>query len=170
MLPRRQRSWRWAHPKGRRTSCPPGDEDWLKFSLAAGKIYVLETTALSSGADTEMALFAPNGTLIGENDDFGYTRGSRIVLRATAGGIYTARVHHADAGASGPTTNYTVALREGFCVPDALEGAGNNGPGDARPVQFGANVAANFCADPPIAALVTRIGFPSTLSSMASIR
>ena len=136
-------------PQPGRTSCPPGDEDWLKFSLTANKIYVLETTALGTGADTVLALFAPNGALIGENDDFGYTKASRLVLRPTASGAYTARVRHADAGASGPTTNYTVALREGFCLPDALEGAtGNNGPGDARPAQFGATASANFCADP----------------------
>ena len=102
---------------------------------------------MGAGADTVLALYAPNDVNRRERRLRVHAR-FPVVLPATAGGVYTARVRHADAGASGPTTNYTVALREGFCVPDTLEGAGNNGPGDARPVEFGATVAANFCADP----------------------
>lgn len=49
--------------------CPAGDTDWLVFSAVAGEGYRLETSQLSGGADTTIALFEPDAqTLIASND------------------------------------------------------------------------------------------------------
>lgn len=130
--------------------CPAGDQDWFKLALDAGKTYVLQTSDLAFAADTILTLFAPDGaTQLGENDDYGYVSGSRLTFTPQTAGDYFARVRHAKAAANGPNTQYTFTVREGFCQPDAQEGAqGNNGPGDAASLAPNATPQANnFCAD-----------------------
>jgi hypothetical protein len=130
--------------------CPASDEDWVKFSAQAGKVYVLQTTNLAFAADTVLHLYHTDGTTeLVQNDDYGYTSGSRIVWEAPADGIYFAKVRHANPVASGPNTQYDLVISEGVCAPDPFEGdTGNNGPGDAPLMPTtGVSQTHNFCAD-----------------------
>ena len=46
------------------------DEDWARFPAQAGVSYLVETSMLGYGADTQLAIFGPDGqTLLAENDD-----------------------------------------------------------------------------------------------------
>ncbi len=130
--------------------CPASDEDWVKFSAKKGKVYVLQTTNLAFASDTVLHLYDTDGTTeLAQNDDYGYTSGSRIVWEAPADGLYFAKVRHANPVASGPNTQYDLAVQEGVCAPDSFEGgAGNNGPGDAPLVATnGVSQTHTFCAD-----------------------
>jgi hypothetical protein len=138
-------------PQTAHNFCPSSDEDWVKFSVEANKTYVLQTENLGSASDTVLTLFAADGTTqIAENDDYNYVDASRIVWKPTAGGIHYARVRHHNIIANGANTQYDIALREGFCLPDTQEGAlGDNGPGDAISIPpNGSTQAHTFCADP----------------------
>lgn len=135
----------------RHNFCPAGDEDWMKFSAQAGKIYVLETSNLALASDTLLTLYDTNGvTQLAQNDDYGYTSASRVVWQAPKNGTYYARVRHVNAIASGPNTEYDFSIQQGFCAPDTLESSGNdNGPSKAPIIPItGAKQGHNFCADP----------------------
>lgn len=130
--------------------CPASDEDWVKFSAEKGNVYVLQTTNLAFAADTVLHLYNTDGTTqLAQNDDYGYTSGSRIVWEAPEDGVYFASVHHANPVASGPNTQYDLVIAEGVCASDPFEGdTGNNGPGDAPLMPTtGISQTHNFCAD-----------------------
>ena len=130
--------------------CPAGDEDWAKVALQKGKIYVISTANLGSAADTVIFLRDGAGTLIASNDDYGYTKASRIVFEPTTPGDYFIMARHQDSTASGPDTGFDLRVEEGVCNPDDQEGAtGDNGPGDAGSINLdGTPQPFNFCADP----------------------
>lgn len=131
--------------------CPASDEDWVRFSAVQGKVYVLQTLNLAFAADTVLHLYHTDGTTeLAQNDDYGYTSGSRIVWEAPADGVYYAKVRHANPVASGPNTQYDLLIQEGVCAPDAQEGSeGDNGPGDATVMPAGGVTQTHtFCADP----------------------
>ena len=67
---------------------PAGDSDWTRFDAVLGGIYVFETRNLPCGSDTEMRLWASNGsTLLAQNDDRSPTDlSSRISWVATLSG------------------------------------------------------------------------------------
>jgi hypothetical protein len=131
-------------------ACPASDEDWVKFTAQTGKVYVLQTLNLAAAADTVLHLYNIDGSSqLAQNDDYGYTSGSRLVWEAPGDGVYFAKVHHANLVASGPNTQYDFVIQEGVCSPDPFEAnAGNNGPGDAplAPTN-GVSQTHNFCAD-----------------------
>lgn len=129
------------------TSCPAGDQDWVRFAAQAGNIYVIETTNLEHAADTVLSLYDIDGvTELARNDDYGYSRASRIVWQATADGTYKVRVHHNDPNASGNDTRYDLLITSGHCVPDSFEP--DNGPGDAPVLEVNAPPQEhNFCPD-----------------------
>ncbi|MCB0080765.1 MAG: hypothetical protein KDE47_07550, partial [Caldilineaceae bacterium] len=131
--------------------CPASDEDWVKFSAQAGKVYVLRTANLAFAADTLLQLYGTDGTtVISENDDYGYISASRIVWSPTTSGEYYARITHVNPVANGPNTQYDFLINEGYCSPDDQEGStGDNGPGDATLARTdGISQTHNFCADP----------------------
>ena len=68
-----------------------GDQDWFKFAAQAGVRYELRT-ALAGLTDTKLALYAEDGSLIAENDDFGGAYSSRVVWQAGATGPAFAKV------------------------------------------------------------------------------
>lgn len=138
-------------PQTNHNFCPSSDADWVKFNVEANKTYVLQTENPGFAADTVLTLFADDGvTQLAENDDYSYVRASRLVWKPSTNGANFARVRHHNLIANGPNTQYDLALREGFCQPDAQEGAfGDNGPGDAVPMPIDGTIKAyTFCADP----------------------
>lgn len=131
--------------------CPASDEDWVKFSVEADQIYVLQTSNLAFAADTELHLYDTDGTtLLAQNDDYGYVSASRLVWKPATTGVYYARARHVNPVASGPNTRYDISIQEGFCQPDPQDsGDGDNGSGDANPALTDGTIQVyNFCADP----------------------
>jgi hypothetical protein len=131
--------------------CPASDEDWFKFAAEKGRIYVVQTSDLAADADTVLQLYDRDGTtLLGENDDHGYTRASRIVWEAPANSDYFVRVRHHNVAASGKNTSYSLSVQQAVCKPDEFETAdADNGSGDATMLTSSNAVQThNFCADP----------------------
>lgn len=133
-----------------RNFCPAGDQDWVQFELEAGEIYVVKTANLGTASDTVLALYDADGLKLIENDDYDYVKASRIVYQPVASGTYYAMVRHHNPLAAGDDTRYDLTLEQGYCVPDEADAEnGDNGPGDAWPVEIGGTpLERNFCADP----------------------
>jgi hypothetical protein len=72
------------HPETR--SLVTGDRDWFTFRASAGALYVLETSALSAGCDTDLAVYDEHGQLLAANDDVGDAPASRVEFAATSDG------------------------------------------------------------------------------------
>ena len=131
------------------TSCPAGDQDWVKFQAISGTTYMLETSNLGLAADTELGLYGPDGTTqLAYNDDYAVSRlDSRIVWRAPATGTYYARVQQVKSNIAGPNTRYDFSISEGACLPDAYEGtSGDNSALNASPIPLdGSSQTHSFC-------------------------
>ncbi|MBI4318450.1 MAG: pre-peptidase C-terminal domain-containing protein [Chloroflexi bacterium] len=88
-----------------------GDNDWVKFTAAAGTSYVVETSNLGSASDTYMYLYGTVGTtVITYDDDSGPGLGSRIAWTATSPGTYYVRIRHYSSSRYGNDTNYDLAI------------------------------------------------------------
>jgi hypothetical protein len=76
------------------TIYPGGDSDWTRFSGVQGGSYIFETRNLLCGSDTEMLLYAANGTtVLASNDDRSAgDLSSRIAWTATVNGPLYLRV------------------------------------------------------------------------------
>ena len=89
----------------------PGDQDWVKFTAEAGKIYFLTTSALDSSSDTYLYLYDTDGvTLLASNDDYGGTLASQIIWTAPATGTYYILIRHWNPNMGGCGTRYTLTL------------------------------------------------------------
>ncbi|MFN8474916.1 MAG: pre-peptidase C-terminal domain-containing protein [Anaerolineae bacterium] len=128
------------------TSCPAGDQDWVRFPTTQGQRYVIETFELGADADTVLCLFGPdNTTQIACDDDGGGGLASRLRWTAPTTGVYYLRVKHNDPGVSGPTTSYHLAISEGEPL-DAFEP--DNSAAQARPITTdGSPQSHNFTPD-----------------------
>ena len=90
---------------------PAGDEDWVFFEVREGVRYVLETSLLSSGTDTVLALFHEEGALLEEDDDGGQEdRSSRISWLATEDGRLYAQISEFSAR-GGSDFLYDIAVK-----------------------------------------------------------
>lgn len=78
-----------------------GDVDFFRFTGQAGARYRLETETGSANMDTLLAVFAPTGAALGEDDDSGAGYLSRIEVTAASDGTYYARVRHYRANGTG---------------------------------------------------------------------
>jgi len=87
-----------------------GDQDLFRVSLVAGVVYTFELQRSASGglADPYLALFNPQLTLVGEDDDSGGGGNSRLGYTAPATGTYYLAVLNYDAVGTGA---YTIAAR-----------------------------------------------------------
>ena len=106
-----------------------GDADWFKFTAQAGVRYELRT-ALAGLTDTKLALFAADGSLIAENDDFGGTYASRVVWQAGATGSAFARV---TAYSQQQTGAYTLTITGQQIGPDPVPDPGPDPQPDPQP-------------------------------------
>jgi hypothetical protein len=59
-------------PDDRRSICPAGDEDWLKFGAIEGKVYTIDIKEMAQGIDLSLELFDETGQSIAFNDDYFY--------------------------------------------------------------------------------------------------
>lgn len=90
-----------------RTLC---DEDWLWFGADAGRTYRIETSALSGGADTTLAVHHDCGSELAFNDDFpGLGLASRIDWTPSTSAFVDIRVR-SFGNFYGPPQGYTVSV------------------------------------------------------------
>jgi hypothetical protein len=75
-------------PHGRQTGDGSNDFDFYELSAPAGKTLTLKTATPTGPLDTVLLLFAPDGTLLAANDDFGLSLDSQITYNVTAAGTF----------------------------------------------------------------------------------
>jgi hypothetical protein len=75
-------------PHGRQTGDGSNDFDFYKLTAPAGKTLTLKTATPTGPLDTVLLLFAPDGTLLAANDDFGTALDSQITYNVTAAGTF----------------------------------------------------------------------------------
>ncbi len=82
--------------------CANVEAHWSAVYLQGGLTYTIETRRLGSTADTQLAIYDPNGTSVLATDDDGGTMvgASRIVVTATTSATYLVRVSRAKASSS----------------------------------------------------------------------
>jgi len=112
--------------------CPPGDQDWAKFSAVAGVTYTLETLNTGLVGDTVLCLRTADGGRILCDDDAGPGRGSRLVWAPTSSGDYFVSVNDHDPTVAGPDTQYALRVRTRLCDEDS--GEPDSTRGAARPI------------------------------------
>ncbi|MBU2664265.1 PPC domain-containing protein [Actinoplanes bogorensis] len=78
-------------PHGRQTGDGSNDFDFFKITASAGDVLTVATATPTGPLDTVLQLFAPDGTLLAVNDDFGGLD-SRISYPVPAGGDFYAAV------------------------------------------------------------------------------
>jgi len=99
--------------------CSVNDEDWVKFQVQSGKLYVLETDALGFTNDTVLTLYDSDGTtVLAESDDIDYPQNlaSRVEWKAQQDDWLYARVRHFNGRIAGNAVTYTLRLEEGYEV------------------------------------------------------
>jgi hypothetical protein len=91
---------------------PVGDQDYFMFSAKKNSSYEVFTTDLTSGLDTLLRVYDPEGDKIAENDDRDNTsESSLVVFTAKEDGNYFARITNQDsADASNKTYSFEVRL------------------------------------------------------------
>ena len=118
-------------PAQQHTIVPEGDEDWVSFSVSAGRTYAIETAEGSPVAsmDTELWLYDSDGmTWLDGNDDHDGSLYSRIDYTADADETLYALVQ----GDDGSTGAYALSVT---LAGDAYEPDGS--PGAATPIAVG---------------------------------
>ncbi|WP_433383325.1 PPC domain-containing protein [Actinoplanes sp. CA-142083] len=75
-------------PHGRQTGDGSNDFDFYKVTAPAGKTLQFKTATPTGPLDTVLLLFAPDGTLLAANDDFGTALDSQITYDVTAAGTF----------------------------------------------------------------------------------
>ncbi len=106
-----------------RVICPAGDDDWIVFTGARGKVYTIDVPQTIAGLDLSLALYDADGEQIAFNDDF--PRGDdphdikpRIQSwEVPADGRYYIHVRE-NAGRGGTGLAYTTALRSESYGPE----------------------------------------------------
>ena len=89
------------------------DHDWIKTSLVAGKVYVLDLLGAGSGSggnlpDGQLRLLDSQGNTLSWDDNSGAALDARLQFTALSTGDYYVDV----SSANGSTGSYTVRLRE----------------------------------------------------------
>ncbi len=81
---------------------PAGERDWFRLTVSDQVSYRFETSQLTLGMDSVIALFAPDGQRVGYDDDGGVGLASRIDWTATASGTaYLVVLHYASTQTGG---------------------------------------------------------------------
>jgi hypothetical protein len=94
------------------TLWPAGDIDYFRFYGKAGSAYEVFTKDLDPVLDTRLAVYNPNGNLIGTNDDAEpLTRASSVSFSARENGYYFASVVNLSPGDTADET-YSLEIRE----------------------------------------------------------
>lgn len=132
------------------TFWPPGDIDYYRFELKAGLAYEIRTSNLSSGLDTFLAVYNPQGQVIATNDDYEFgSRASRVRITASQNGFYYARITNQSAvDTSNKTYCFQVNEIQGTATPTRVPGADDCEPNNtfetACTLGIGESFNANF--------------------------
>ncbi|HEX2053086.1 MAG TPA: Calx-beta domain-containing protein [Actinomycetota bacterium] len=117
-----------------RAFCITGDVDWTRFSGNAGHVYTVETLNLQRDVDTYLELYAGDGTtLLAENDDANFTRGSMVVFTAPVTGDYYVKTRPYFDGDPGRIETYDLRVAQGGTavgVDDVTATEGDSGTTD----------------------------------------
>ncbi|MFH0876210.1 MAG: S8 family serine peptidase [archaeon] len=122
------------------TISPANDNDFINFSISQGASYIIETSALTGGADTFIYLYDDDGTtLLDSNDDIltGIITSSRIEYLAAKSTFAYVKIK--DFNPLLDNGGYTVAVTE---VPSAIAAECNNGSSwvNCSLIPFGSNI------------------------------
>jgi len=130
----------------------PADVDFFLFVVEASWVYVIETSNLTAGMNTVLALYDRDGqTLIAQDDDSGVEGASRIVLQAPSSGTYFVAVAHTLPVGTG---GYEISIRrEGYGDDHGGE------PASATPLASGSGVVSGRIEVPDD---VDAFSFPAT--------
>lgn len=113
----------------------PGDNDWAYIQLAAGDRLVVFT--ISQDCDTYLYLYEPDGgSMVAENDDYGWNLSSWIDYVAPEDGTYYVRVRHFSA--RGTCRSYGLATTVTAGDPESeaeVERPLSLRPGESRAVR-----------------------------------
>jgi hypothetical protein len=94
------------------TLWPTGDLDYFRFVGKSGSYYIVSTTDLESGIDTQMIVYNPQGNEIARNDDYEVgNRRSQVTITANSNGYYYARIENRDPSDPADKT-YCFEVRE----------------------------------------------------------
>lgn len=96
--------------------CGVGDQDWLSFKVSAGKAYLFSTGSLGPQTNTVLGLYAADGSLIAQNDDFAGGLYSRLYYFAPADGTVYIKITHKDGRIAGAAITYSASA-----VPTSLQ-------------------------------------------------
>jgi hypothetical protein len=126
----------------------PGDEDWFRFEVEAGRRYIIETVNLSAGCDTVMEIYESDGTtLLAYDDDSGGGSASRLEgLINNSRTLFIRLRHYSPVGTGGygirivalPLDDHADIASAGTLIPtDGTPTSGQIGaPGDVDWFQF----------------------------------
>jgi hypothetical protein len=97
----------------RQQLCADDNDAWSTIFLQSGLSYMIETFNLSTGADTELTLFAPDGArVLASDDDSGPTAGaSRLQITASTSGTYLITVRRAKTTVSSQPIRFDVRVQ-----------------------------------------------------------
>jgi hypothetical protein len=94
------------------TLWPTGDLDYFRFVGKQGSYYIVSTTDLESGIDTQLIVYNPQGNEIARNDDYEVgDRRSQVTITANSNGYYYARIENRDPSDPADKT-YCFEVRE----------------------------------------------------------
>jgi hypothetical protein len=96
--------------------CGVGDQDWVRFWGHAGFAYMIETLNLGPTANTRLSLYAPDGTLLAEDDDVvqGVEVRSRIRWLSQADGWLYVKAWSANPAICGSAVSYDLRVYPGY--------------------------------------------------------
>lgn len=87
------------------------DEDWFKFEAVAGEKYIIETSNLEIGVDTQLEIYDLDGlALLSSDDNSGTGMGSYLQWIAPRNGIYFVRIAQADTSGYGCDAAYEFSI------------------------------------------------------------
>jgi hypothetical protein len=89
------------------------DEDWVKFSAQAGRMYVLQAFPGADMAAVSLSLFAADGTtLISGAEPSGFGSLTRLIWTPDQDGVFYLRARHVDGRVIGNAVAYQLSVRE----------------------------------------------------------
>ena len=95
--------------------CPPGDIDWVKFTINSTSDVTIETSG-ESGGDTKIYLYDSSQDQIESDDDGGSGNYSRITESSLSSGTYYVKIE--EYGNNDEIGSYSIAITtSGSCTP-----------------------------------------------------
>ncbi len=91
------------------------DQDWLKFPVTKGRMYLIRSVPVNGNAPTELELFASDATtLIASSKASGYEEETTLAWIADRTGMVYLRIRHIDGRATGNSVFYWIQVQEPY--------------------------------------------------------